>query len=600
MRMTKPRLTYLPLSGLIFACLLLSALPTRLEAARPDGLDQVNSTTDGTPNTRKSGASILQVQKALSEMGFYLGDINGHLNPETEAAIRSYQQLIGQPTDGRVTPQLWELLSNATQVRTLLKRLDTARKSGKDKATAALLAHEATRDLIRDSKVERANPTRNADACFADPTVRCLLAESRETVKAVFKPELRDWALGEILVAQARAGLTDAAMETAGKIRDPRLIVVALRDIAEALASGGDTSEALEAVKIIPEPKKRAEALLKIAQIHARQKNLVGMRTAAGALLSMMPALSSEAEQIPFKMQMVSILQQAQSPIRSKRLLWETERQIRAFEDKTQLSIGLRHYATTLAEMGQIELAQDFLPEITQKGDKETVFVALAKAMADANEIPQALEIVKKIAPRYRVTVLNHIALRQVESDKLDQSLEMARAAIEEIKRPYALSFARSRLALTLLQIATRRQNTFPAEAPKETKYFAQAEELAAQIKDNRLRAYTYWSAVHQHAEAGDHEGTAKMQTLAAKTTNEIKSKLSQVWMYADLATQNARRENHDLSWDAFNKALEIGRLIDNSWGRARSLAKLAQTLIELVTPAEGLGDLPSDQQEVQ
>ncbi len=237
---------------------LFSALLSAAEiAARPDGLINETPAPLSAPGYRKAGQSVLDIQKALSVMGFYLGPINGHLNSDTQAAIRVYQQSTGLDINGRVTRQLWDILTNAVQVRKLLKRLNKVRASSKDKARKALLAHPATRDLISDTPGEIANPRRDASACFADPTVRCLLSAATENVKAVFKPELRDWALSEILVAQSRAGLTEAAMKTAARMKDPRLIMVALRDIAEGQASAGNGTEARDAAGIIPDPAKK-------------------------------------------------------------------------------------------------------------------------------------------------------------------------------------------------------------------------------------------------------------------------------------------------------------------------------------------------------
>ena len=40
---------------------------------------------------------------------------------------------------------------------------------------------------------------------------RCLLEEASESAKAVARGEMRDWALGEILAAQAKTGFTAEA-----------------------------------------------------------------------------------------------------------------------------------------------------------------------------------------------------------------------------------------------------------------------------------------------------------------------------------------------------------------------------------------------------
>jgi hypothetical protein len=79
------------------------------------------------------------------------------------------------------------------------------------------------------------------------------------------------------------------------------------------------------------------------------------------------------------------------------------------------------------------------------------------------------------------------------------------------------------------------------------------------------------------------------MEALADTATNAIKSRLSQVWLFADLADQHVRRGDVKQSWKMFDRGLKIGQTINNAWGRARALAKLAQTLLELETPSKGL-----------
>ncbi len=210
---------------------------------------------------------VLRVQKALARLGMYKGPADGRMTAETKAAVRKYQTSAGARVTGRINKKLVDELENSIQVRLLLKRLDKVRIDNMSAARDALLKHPATRDLVTGKKDGVADPTREKAACQENVTVRCLLTEALESAKAVFKPELRDWALGEILVAQARAGLGPEAMRAAGRIRDPRLIIVALRDIAEAQAMSGLNERALAAADIISDPVKQSEALAAIADI---------------------------------------------------------------------------------------------------------------------------------------------------------------------------------------------------------------------------------------------------------------------------------------------------------------------------------------------
>ncbi|NQV99157.1 MAG: peptidoglycan-binding protein [Rhodospirillales bacterium] len=580
----------------ICACVWQIASPGLADAARPDGLDARQLEDPRPPVRHKSGVAVQKIQEALAEMGYYLGHIDGHLNPETTAAVRVYQKAMGLEVDGEISRQLWDFLNNAVEVRSLIKRLDTARKAGKDKARAALLAHTATQDLITDTDRERANPVRNADACFAEPTVRCLLTEARESVKAVFKPELRDWALGEILVAQARAGLSDWAMDTAGGIRDPRLIIVALRDIAKAQAAAGNSAQALEAVNIIPDAEKRAEALATISQIHARQGDKLATRAAASALLAMIEEVQPPTKQISLKMQVALVFHQTGSPIRTNQLLTSSETQSRALADEKQRLLGLRHIATTLASLGRAADALKVLVEITEKSERDPVLMAIAKAMADRGETEQALKTAETIEPRYRATILSHILDAQSVAsppDELRRTLSLAEQTIELIKLPYARSYAQSRLALTVTRLGNVPGQRPDAGTGIPWPRFTSASEIAAKIADHRLRAYTLWSIASQQRRAGDDPGAQLTEAQADKTTNDISSRLSRVWMFADLAAQQARQGDTKTGWDAFNRGLKIGKSIDNAWSRARALAKLAQTLIELIAPGRGQEDDP-------
>lgn len=546
---------------------------------------------------------MLKVQAALAEMGFYLGSIDGHLNTETEAAIRIYQQTTGQEVDGKITRTLWDLLNNAVQVRGLLKRLDKARNSSKEEARAALLANSATRDLIQDSKGERANPVRNADQCFADPTVRCLLLEAQESGKAVFKPELRDWALGEILVAQARAGLGDQAMQSASRIRDPRLIMVALRDIAEAQAAAGHPDEALQAVNIIPDAEKRAEALTNIAKIHARQGNAAKTRIASDALIEMIHTVKPVEKQIPYKTQIAVALGQTGATAEAFKLLTEIEMQSRKLATDPQRNLGLRHVATAFAKLNELDAAQSLLLEITVASEREPILVSVATAQANTEQIDDALQTAKTIDARYRTAVLGHIALQQLsrtDIGAMEKTLRLAEESIESIKFPYALSYAQSRLALTYARIeGALYQKNSPSSSPETISalskwtYFQKATNLAAKIDDSRLRAHTLWSIAFEQRLRDDQRGAEKTEKSANQATAEIKSRLSQVWMFSELASNHARHGANDLGWVTFRRGLSVGQTIDNAWGRARAMAKLAQTLIELVAPGHGQEERP-------
>ncbi len=84
----------------------------------------------------------------------------------------------------------------------MLLHIDEVRERNIKAAKKAPLGNEATRKLLtRSTSDEVADPTHDASPRFRNPGKKCLLEEAVENGKAVHKSELRDWALGEILVA---------------------------------------------------------------------------------------------------------------------------------------------------------------------------------------------------------------------------------------------------------------------------------------------------------------------------------------------------------------------------------------------------------------
>ncbi len=563
-----------------------------LEAAAAPSGDVTGDPAKPTKKRRLSGKRIIKLQKALSEMGLYLGPIDGILNEGTEAAIRVYQRAAGLKADGRITKRLWDLIENNVKVRSLLRKLDTTRQSRKDEARKALLSHPATRDLVRDANTERADPTRDASQCFREPTARCLLNEASESAKAIFRPELRDWALGEVLVAQARAGLTEQAMDTVRRIQDPRLIMVALRDIAEAQAAAGRSVEAMEAVDIIPDKLKQAEALAAIADIQVRRGRFETARETANYMLRLSDRFDDDLKRISFKARVAVIMAQAGDDAAAASQLAEAETLARARDDDPGRGMALRYVASALAEMEQPDQALNVLSDVTEESERMPVLVSTATAQARAGDAAAALATASTIeAVRYRAVVLGRIALAQAEMNEreaAESTLQMAMAAVEQIELPYARSYAISRIALAMAEVGAA-----PAGGADAAASFERPVEVAGRIDDNRLRAHTLWTIAAEQRRAGDRAGGLATEALAEAATEEIRSKLSRVWMFSEIAAEHAVASEPNTGWQAFGRGLAVAEAIDNAWGRARAMAKLGTTVIELVDPSLSVATAP-------
>ena len=88
---------------------------------------------------------------------------------------------------------------------------------------------------------------------------------------------------------------------------------------------------------------------------------------------------------------------------------------------------------------------------------------------------------------------------------------------------------------------------------------------------------------------AGDTEGADATEAEAKAATQLVVSRLSQVWMFSDLALAHARAGKRASAEAALDHGIEAARTLDNAWGRSRALARLASVLVEIANPHPAL-----------
>lgn len=557
--------------------LALSASPA--PAARPDGPPPA-SREDA---VKASDPLVRRIQEALVAVKRYFGSVDGRFNAELDKAVRAYQKESGLKVDGLLTEALADHLETGVKVSALLSRLASARSANIEAAKRALLSRPATRRLLEGGDELIADPTRDPEPCFRDPTPSCLLAEAAESAKAVSKPEMRDWALGEVLAAQAKAGLTEEAMDSARRIRDPRLIMVALRDIAKAQAAVGRSDDALAAAEIIPDALHRLEALETIASAQAEQGKDSGLKATVERYLSALKDIDDAGKQVAFRSRLAEIMSRSGDNAAATAYATEAEASARAIAEPSQRGAALRRVVSAVAEIGNPQRALALLKEVDDKADHTPVLVSAAAARVRAGDADEALAIAAAIeAERYRAVMLIRIAVAQAEAGDeaaARNTMDKALVATEEIKLPFARDYAFSRMALALIAIGG---NEYAAAAQK-----------AGNIDDAKLRATVLWTIAGKQRRAGFGEGAALTEKSADEATKAIKSSLSRVWMFSDIAAGRAEAGEGASARSAFDRAIAEAKDIKNAWGRARALAKVASTLIEL--PGDNVEKPPSE-----
>ena len=270
-------------------------------------------------------------------------------------------------------------------------------------------------------------------------------------------------------------------------------------------------------------------------------------------------------------------------------ILNTTESFARKKIDAGALGVALRHIAKAFAETEQLAQALNILSDVSDNSNPTPVLIAAATKQALAGDAAAALAAANTIeAVRFRTVVLGQIALTKAENgdkDAADVTLKLALAAIEKIKFSYARSYAVSRVSLAMAGIGK-----LPDAGARADGLFFNAVAAARKIDDNRLRAHTLWTIAAEQIRAGDDPGAQKTKTYANQATGDIKSTLSRVWMFSEIATGHAAEGEEIAAWAAFDHGLTVARSIDNSWGRARAFGRLAATLIKLVDPGDTAG----------
>lgn len=525
------------------------------DAAGPGGIES--------PGTSRVDPTVRKVQELLRGRGAYDGPADGVNGAATRAAIRAFQRGAGLPETGTADERLVRRLELDAGVEELMSRLDRARQDAVQAARAALLGQAATRDLMA-AKNEVANPVRNPSACFAAPEPVCLLAEAVESAKAVTVADRRDWAFGEILVVQARAGLLAEARESVRHIGDPRLVMVALRDIALAEARRMRHDDAAAAAAIIPDSLRRAETFAEMASIQAPRAPAVAIASARRAVAEA-AAVSDAVQAAAVTVKAARAVATAGDPEAARGILDKARKRT---ETEAAAKASLATVAAAYADIGQPEEAMSLAARLESGDEKTSVLMAAAAAMAQAGRDGATRTALSIKAARYRAASLARVAelkARRGDAGGARDALAAAAKAQQEIDLVFARDVARAAIARASAVL----------DGPPD---WAQAEGIG----EARLRAETLWVVARERAGRGEAGVAAEGRERARRAMAAIPVPLSRLWLLCDVVETEAREGSLDLAGALWREGLTEARGIGNVWVRSRGLARLAQSLVML------------------
>lgn len=542
---------------------------SRAERINLAALDRDFAPADRGASDAPWASVIHDIQQILADLNLYNGPIDGRYTVAVKEAVHRFEKQYGRIGDG---PALSEALSRMTSIRTALQLRDSlasVRRRGIDEAARALRGNAATRDLV--DKVpappRSAQPLRRSAAqdCRAEPTVRCLLRQASVSLEAVQRDYYRDWALREIIVAEARTGQFESVRARIRQLSDPRLILVSLREYAEALAAHGQFDEAIRTAESIPEDENQIRALAAIAVLQAQAGDTVNARRLVEKVFSALESKSAMAGRVAIATSLASGLADAGDIVHARIAVALAQRIASPATTRLVQRVELGMITGALAETGQYREAMSILSELVQETPEPAVTMT-ASAISKATVAE---------AERYRVTTLCSLAIVQAKlGDRAAAAaiLKKAKLAAGKVRRGYPAAYAHARIA----------------EAWAAAGEFTTAEDMTAALAHPVLRAQGFWKVGAARAAAGDTAEAQRLERLALGETLKIPSLFDRTIVLGDSAASRARAGRGPEAKALLRRALELGHSIEDAWWRSRAFAHLARTLHVMKDAAPG------------
>ncbi len=511
---------------------------------------------------------VREVQEALFELGFYDGPIDGRLSIETEEAILRYQREYGLIGEGAAWPNLVIHMRAIGRALRMQQALQRARETQIEKARAILLGNEVTRALLSPGRLGPADPGRRIEACFAAPTVRCLVDAAFDSIRAVSREDYRDWALRDLIRAQTRVGMDAKARANLKYISDPRLVLVEMRQIAVILAARGRLESAEAMAAIIPDARNRARALVAIAAGYASNGDLVTARDRMNKIKGLLAASVRANEAVDILAGLaVGLAEAGARSLARTALAWASGIVDTLGPELRDAALG--RLAAAFARTGDPGTAWAMIDRVAGDTNRRAALIAGAGVLARRGKIEKAVERADAISdPRYRALALCAIASalgRQEQPKAAWPLLQRARSELSRIERPFAIDFARARLAATEAQLGV-----------------ARAVDTALGIANAALKARTLWRIAAIREDNGDEAGAAAARARAETATQEVRSAYDRVAILTDAVVARAATGQTDRLRTLFRHALETTQGIRTRWWRARALSRLATALFAL------------------
>ena len=506
-------------------------------------------------------AQVLEIQRALDELGLYRGPINGRLNAATEKAIRRFEIKFGRIGQGGLSPDGILNLSAVTNAVRIQRLLEKSRERQVIRARAALQENAKTRDLV--GGVERwargsADITYTA-TCTPATMTQCSLARALDEIAKIKRADYRDWALRDAVRVIANLGEEKVGREVIGKISDPRLILVALREMAEGLAHADRPSAARNVALAIPDIRNRAKAIASIAIAHFTKGKAELGRRMIREMLDVLVEEPSMSIYVSLVTEMSHRLVRRGQRENAVELVRAAERRVADREPDSKLDSEWGMVATAYAALGDKDATGRALERIKNADTRQSLILPTAEIFSEDLTTNAASE--KKSSParlRNLVVAMNNFAGARQASGDLDGAKLLVERAGEFLKlldRSYASDYARAHFIDRALTLGMT----------------AEAVAVIEKINRKTLRIKKSWSFVAFGVETISFES-------ALADTEKVANLFERCLIYLHASRVLGGRLPSALINRLIAKAHALTDKMTEPWWRARALISLAET----------------------
>ncbi|MCS3920907.1 hypothetical protein Q2T83_10975 [Fervidibacter sacchari] len=348
--------------------------------------------------------------------------------------------------------------------------------------------------------------------------------QAMETAERIEDAGKRTWALREIAIEMAKAGIFEQALNVAERIEDAWLRAEALREIAIEIAKAGMFEQAVKTAERIEIASEWAWALREIA---------VGMAKAG---------MVEKAKEVVGKAK--EVFEQAMKTAERIENAWRRARAL------SEIAVGM-------AKAGIFEQAMKTAERIEDERWRVRALGEIAEEMAKAGMFEQAMKAAERIEYAWnRAKALREIAIEIAKAGMFEQAVKTAERIENAWRRAWALS-----------EIAEEMTKAGMVEQVEEV--FEQALKTAESIEDAERRAWALREIAKEMAKAG-------MVEQAMEIAERIEDAEKRAEALSEIAKEMAKAGMEERAKEVFEQAMETAEKIEDAKKRARALREIA------------------------